>query len=237
MVSLLIISHSAHIARGVKELADQMVQGRVAIAATGGTLEGDLGTSPDMIVQALDTVRSSDGVLVLVDLGSALMSAEMALENSGLPYIISHAPIVEGALVAAVQASAGAGLEQIAAAADRALEAKGPPAERAAPPPPEAPPAAPQTPEAILTVDHPAGLHMRPATLFVRTAADFTSRLRVRNLDRPDRPAVDAKSMIGVMKLGVSQGHRIHVTAEGDDAQAALDALARLVAGGFVEPA
>ncbi len=242
MISLLLISHSANIARGVKELADQMVQGKVPIGAAGGTLDGGLGTSTDVITQALAPLRSSDGILVLVDLGSAVMSAEMALEMSGERYLISRAALVEGALVAAVHAATGASLEQVAAAAERALDAKiG--VDGAAPASAETPLETPaetlaETPvlfESVLSIGHSAGLHMRPATLFVRIAATFESKLRVRNLDRPTGPTVDAKSMIGIMKLGVAQGHRIHITAEGNDAQEALAALEQLVARNFNE--
>jgi dihydroxyacetone kinase phosphotransfer subunit len=122
MVSLLIVSHSAAIAEGVKALAEQMTQGRVTIAAAGGTLDGTLGTSTDLIAQALDRLDPSDGVLVLMDLGSAVMSAETALELSSVSFIMSNAPLVEGAILAAVEAANGATLAQTAAAAERACE-------------------------------------------------------------------------------------------------------------------
>lgn len=122
MVSLLIVSHSANIANGVKELAEQMTQGTVAIATAGGTSDGALGTSTDLITQALESVRSSDGVLVLVDLGSAVMSAETVLETSTEPYVISNAPLVEGTILAAIEAATGADLPRIAAAAESARE-------------------------------------------------------------------------------------------------------------------
>jgi dihydroxyacetone kinase phosphotransfer subunit len=120
MVSLLLISHSAAIAAGVKQLAEQMAGGRVAIAAAGGTTEGEIGTSVEVISQALAALPADDGILVLVDLGSAVMSAEIALEHSGVRYLISNAPLVEGAIFAAAQASLGASLEQSAAEAEKA---------------------------------------------------------------------------------------------------------------------
>lgn len=120
MVSLLIVSHSATLAAGVKELAEQMGGESVHIATAGGTLEGDIGTSADVISQALATLPSDDGVLVLLDLGSAVMSAEIALEMSGIQYKISNAPLVEGAVFAAAQASVGSSLEQTAAEAEKA---------------------------------------------------------------------------------------------------------------------
>ena len=120
MVSLLLVSHSATLANGVKELAGQMGGEDVHIAAAGGTAEGSIGTSIDVIQHALAGLPSDDGILVLVDLGSAVMSAEMALENSGLQYRISNAPLVEGAVLAAAHASIGANLDAVAAEAEKA---------------------------------------------------------------------------------------------------------------------
>lgn len=123
-VGLVIVSHSVRLAEGVVELAEQMAQGKVAIAAAGGTSEGDLGTSVDKIVVALQHVRESDGILVLLDLGSAVMATEMAVEafaqESCCPVVISSAPLVEGAVIAAVEASIGNSLQEVAEAAAEA---------------------------------------------------------------------------------------------------------------------
>lgn len=123
MVSLLIVSHSAQLALGVKELADQMAKGKVTIAAVGGTEDGSLGTNADQIRAALEAITSPDGTLVLVDLGSAVLSAETAIETlPGIRALISDAPMVEGAVLAAIEASVGASLEEIARAALQAHE-------------------------------------------------------------------------------------------------------------------
>ena len=238
MIGILIISHSAAIARGVKELADQMAKGHVRIAAAGGTHDGGLGTSADLIVAAIEELRGVAAVLALVDMGSAVMSAEMALELSEVTFLISGAPLVEGALVAAVEAlRPEATLAQVAAAAVRALETKGvdpspvlPNAETLVIPAPSG-----VITEAILTVHNPVGLHMRPAKEFVQAAIRFASTVRVSNLDRPDRAEGNAKSMIEVMKLGVTSGQRIRVRATGDDASAVVAALSKLVAENFGE--
>jgi phosphoenolpyruvate---glycerone phosphotransferase subunit DhaM len=241
MIGILVISHSAAIAHGVKELADQMVKGSVPIVAVGGTQDGLLGTSVDLISAALAELHHVDAVLTLVDIGSAVMSAEMALELSGLQFLISGAPLVEGTLVAAVEAlRPDATLAQVAAAAARALEGKG----VTAPPgttnagAPEAAPAPAQSgtsAEVTLTITNKVGLHMRPAKDFVQTAVRFTSIVRVRNLDRPERPDGNAKSMIDVMKIGVASGQRIHIHAIGADAAAAVEALSQIVASNFGE--
>ena len=122
MVGLLIVSHSAQIASGVKELAEQMSSGHVSISAVGGTSDGRLGTDPDGIRASFDAMAGPDGVLVLMDLGSAVLSAECALEGVHYPVLFSGAPLVEGALLAAVEAAVGGDLQRTAAAADRARE-------------------------------------------------------------------------------------------------------------------
>jgi phosphoenolpyruvate---glycerone phosphotransferase subunit DhaM len=238
MIGLLIISHSVSIASGVRDLAEQMAKGQVPIAVAGGTLEGDLGTSADLIAEALGSLGAVDEVLVLVDMGSAIMSAEIALELSGIPFHISPAPLVEGALVAAVEASRpGVTVAEVAAAAERALEAKGLAlaVEHAlfVPHAPSVP--TPVGVEITMTITNKVGLHMRPAKDFVQAASRFSSLIRARNLDRPERPVGNAKSLIDVMKLGVACGHKIHLYAEGADAYAAISALAQLVADNFGE--
>ena|SRR5690348_3721223 len=122
-VGLVIVSHSARLAEGVVELASQMA-GNVRLVAAGGTDDGELGTSLTKVLNALHSAESSDGTVVFVDLGSAALVAEMALEqlSSGrrARIRISNAPLVEGAVVAAVQASVGGSLSEVLAAAEEA---------------------------------------------------------------------------------------------------------------------
>ena len=87
--------------------------------------------------------------------------------------------------------------------------------------------------QALLTIAHPAGLHMRPAALFVRTAGRFASEIRARNLSRENSPEVDAKSILGIMQVAVSQGDLLLVRARGADAADAIAALVALVDGNF----
>ena len=120
-VGLVIVSHSARLAGGVAELAEQMAQGKVAIAVAGGTADGALGTSVEKILEALHAVDGPDGILVLLDLGSAVMATEMAVEAFAPDWqhhiVISPAPLVEGAIIAAVEASIGNSLHEVAEAA------------------------------------------------------------------------------------------------------------------------
>ncbi|MGH3101666.1 MAG: dihydroxyacetone kinase phosphoryl donor subunit DhaM, partial [Thermoleophilia bacterium] len=109
MVGLVIVSHSAALAEGVCELAREMGAGKVAIEPAGGMEDGAMGTDAQRVLEAVERVRSPDGVLVLMDLGSALMSAEMATEmlvGDGGEIRLSEAPLVEGAVAAAALAGA-----------------------------------------------------------------------------------------------------------------------------------
>ena len=121
MVGIVVVSHSALIAKGIVELAGQMAVG-VRIVAAGGTDDGGLGTDAGMIAEAIEAADDGDGVLVLVDLGSAVLSASMAIEDLvggdvGARTRIAEAPVVEGAVVAAVQAGTGSDLDAVAEAA------------------------------------------------------------------------------------------------------------------------
>jgi PTS hybrid protein len=120
-VGLVVVSHSARIAEGVVELAGQMA-GQVRIRAAGGTDDGGIGTDATLIAEAIAAADDGDGVLVLVDLGSAVLSAQLAIDELVDEEIrdrvrISGAPLVEGTVVAAVQASTGSALDQVDEAA------------------------------------------------------------------------------------------------------------------------
>jgi len=117
---MVLVSHSRQLAEGVRELAAQMTQGKVKIAVAGGTADGRLGTDATAILGAIEEVRGPEGVLILVDLGSAVLSTQMAMEqlsNSGGRVLLSNAPFVEGAVIAAVEASIDSDLDGVAAAA------------------------------------------------------------------------------------------------------------------------
>ena len=120
-VGLVVVSHSAKIAEGVVELAGQM-PGDVRIQAAGGTDDGGIGTDPTLIAEAIAAADEGQGVLVLVDLGSAVLSAQLAIdelveEETRARVRIAEAPVVEGAFFAAVQASTGSSLEEVEQAA------------------------------------------------------------------------------------------------------------------------
>jgi dihydroxyacetone kinase phosphotransfer subunit len=127
-VGLVIVSHSRQLAHGVKEVADQMAGGMIQIRATGGAADGSLGTNAEAILDELIAADNGGGVLVLMDLGSAVLSAETAIELAGARLrsrvILSDAPLVEGAVAAAVEASIGRSLDEVAQAALNARDLK-----------------------------------------------------------------------------------------------------------------
>jgi len=104
MVGLVVVSHSATAAEGIAEVAGEM-GGDTRIEPVGGDGEGGFGTVPDDIEDALGAADDGDGVVVLVDLGSAVMNAEVALELSDADAVIADAPVLEGAVNAAVAAT------------------------------------------------------------------------------------------------------------------------------------
>ena len=127
MVGLVVVSHSEALAEGVVALAREMGGEELALEAAGGMDEpGALGTDAERVRAAIERAMSDDGVLVLMDLGSALMSTEFAIEmlEGGGRVLMSEAPLVEGTVAAAVAARGGASLEEVAAEARGALAMK-----------------------------------------------------------------------------------------------------------------
>lgn len=247
MVGIVIVSHSAKLAAGVVELARSTAGRDVKIAAAGGLDMPDspLGTDAVFVLRAIEEVYSDDGVLVLVDIGSAILSAELAVDL--LPperrpkVMLCTAPIVEGAVTAALQARLGQSLTEVVNEAYGALEAKRAQVAAAVIPPtadifPDVPVTGPQQAgtkhEICLAVYNPHGLHARPAARLLQTAAQFQAQIQLSNLTTGRGP-VSTKSINDLMMLNVLQGHRLQVCASGPEAREALDALQALAATNF----
>ena len=247
MVGLVIVSHSARLAEGVAELVQGMGGPEVPLRATGGVdVPGrPLGTDALSVLRAIEEVYSEDGVLVLMDLGSAVLSAEMALDM--LPpgrrarVVLCEGPVVEGAVSAAVQARLGATLERTAAEARGALGAKKAQLAGDEPPPtggaalPGGPAAAPAEPEHALrlTLRNRLGIHARPAARLVQAAGRLEgTEVLVENLTARRGP-VSARSINAVITLGARQGHELLVTASGPGARQALQAVQDLLDDDF----
>jgi phosphoenolpyruvate---glycerone phosphotransferase subunit DhaM len=119
LVGIVVVSHSPDLARGLADLALEMAGPEVRIALAGGAPDGGLGTSEDLVRDAIKAANQGDGVVVLGDLGSAFLTVRHVLErNANGAVRVVDAPLVEGAIAAAVTSSAGSTLRDVASAAE-----------------------------------------------------------------------------------------------------------------------
>jgi phosphocarrier protein FPr len=235
MIGMVVVSHSAKLAEGVCDLARQVAQGKVRIAPAGGTAdpENPIGTDAFQVLQAIESVYSQDGVLVLMDLGSAVLSAETAIELLGeeraLRVELCAAPLVEGAVAAATLAAAGASLAEIALEARNALGGKVGQASACQRPLAGAffDPSSESGCLAEVTLTNPLGLHARPAAQLVRLARRYQARVTI--------DKVAASSINAILSLGARQGHQLRIRAQGAEAHEALAALTSFIESGCGE--
>ena len=243
MVGIVVVSHSRRLAEAAVELSLEMVQSNpppIEIAA--GLDDHILGTDAARVREAIDRVASPDGVLVVMDLGSAILSAELAVElredPNGCPIVLSDAPLVEGLVAAVTLAAAGAPLAEIAAEASQAgqiktkllgVDAATPKTGRGSADALDAPDASIE-----LAIHNQHGLHARPAARLVETVRRFDAEVTVRNLTQPG-PAVSGRSLSALSTLGALAGHHVQVSASGRQAREALAAIAALVHRSFDE--
>ncbi|WP_454044262.1 dihydroxyacetone kinase phosphoryl donor subunit DhaM [Cellulosimicrobium sp. Marseille-Q8652] len=236
-VALVLVSHSQRLAQGAVELAAQMAPG-VLLLAAGGTDDGGLGTSYDRVAGAVsEALAVADGVVVLADLGSAVMTVESVLdveEDLDGRVALADAPFVEGAVAAAVTAHGGGTVPEVLASAEHAGSTFAPArvddASEAAPDGGAAP-----TGEgtdgggavARVTLRNPLGLHARPAAVLARLIAGYDASVTIEG--------VNGASVLELMKLGATGGQELTVRADGVQAREALDAVVRAVEGGFGE--
>lgn len=237
-VALVLVSHSAAIAEGLSELSSQMAPD-VTIVAAGGLDDGGIGTSYDKIEAAIATAKeSADSVVILTDLGSATMTAEAvldSLEDDSLRY--ADAPLVEGAVAAAVAAQQGGDLAKVATSASDAgkLWQMSVPGSTV----PHGAPAveSPQDPdvdaareagsgnyERTVVVADTAGLHARPAAQIAAIAAKYESEIFING--------EPADSIMSIMALGIPFGATVTVsTADSDSFDGVDDIVAAIAAG------
>jgi PTS hybrid protein len=268
-VGVVFVSHSAKIAEGLVDLAGQMAQG-VALVAAGGSDDGGIGTSLQRIQAAISDADAGAGVVVLADLGSAVMTTESAIEFLDADHAervrLADAPLVEGGVSAAVAAASGGDVAAVLAAAESAAESQaagrapedlgmaagvvgsgfGPGAVEADARSDGADgvgngvlantdgradagqASAPRVTRAV-TLTNADGLHARPAAEFVKLANTFGARVTVNGRD--------AKSLLGIMSLGLTRGMSAEIASDEPGGEAAVDALAALVESGFVDGA
>ncbi|WP_116111913.1 dihydroxyacetone kinase phosphoryl donor subunit DhaM [Austwickia chelonae] len=248
MIGIVVVSHSHPLASAALTLASEMVpaEGGPKIALAAGLDETTFGTDAARVADALVEVDSPDGVLVLLDLGSALLSAEMALEfvepELAERVVVSSAPLVEGLVAAAASAATGADLQKVRREAEGALQAKAehlghtveaPPSAEAgsgigADPATADSGAAQDVVERTVVLTDPAGMHARPAGLVVAAAARYDARVL---LIAQSGQEGDAASILGLLGLGARHGERVVIRATGAQAAQAVDAVAVLLEG------
>ncbi|MFJ8894011.1 dihydroxyacetone kinase phosphoryl donor subunit DhaM [Leifsonia sp. NPDC102414] len=231
-VGIVFVSHSVQLADGAVALAGQMAPS-VRLLAAGGTDDDGIGTSFAKVNAAVGEADGGAGVVVISDLGSALLTAETVLEflsdEQRAAVAVIDVPFVEGGVAAAVAAESGAGLAEVVAAAEGARTAWADAAASA--PAATAAAAAPAAPtgryvrEVVLR--NKDGLHARPAAEFVKLANTFGASVTVNGKD--------AKSLLGIMSLGLTAGTTAEIASSDDGGVPAVDALAALVETGFGE--
>ncbi|ACU39919.1 dihydroxyacetone kinase, phosphotransfer subunit [Actinosynnema mirum DSM 43827] len=244
----MVVSHSRKLAEGVVELAGQMAP-EVRLVAVGGDGGGGLGTDYAAVVEGLADADGGGGVVVLFDLGSARMVADLAVEEFGGAAAVVDAPLVTGAVAAAVAAQGGAALEAVVAAAlwawgsgeragggaagdgadGGADGGAGAGAGAGAGPGGAGGAAGDGVVRAVVPLVNDVGLHARPAGLVARALAGVDARVVVRHGGRE----VDARSVLELMGLGATGGDSVEVVAVGVDAEEAVRRVTELAARGF----
>jgi dihydroxyacetone kinase phosphotransfer subunit len=246
MVGLVIVSHSRTLAEALVVLVRQVAPKELPLAIAAGVGQGhrEFGTDAVEIIEAIKSVYSPDGVLVLMDLGSAVLSAELALDL--LPsemrenIALCPAPLVEGAIAAGVQAGLGSNIKTVFWEAQKALDPKlehlsGSMKDEVLATAPLLSSTGTEIASTIfLTLQNLHGLHARPAARLVQVATSYNVDIIVTNETNGTGP-VSAKSLNALVTLGGECGHQIAITARGPNASQALDALKKLVLSNFGE--
>ncbi|VXC39447.1 Phosphoenolpyruvate-dihydroxyacetone phosphotransferase, subunit DhaM; DHA-specific IIA component / DHA-specific phosphocarrier protein HPr [Arthrobacter sp. 9V] len=227
-VGIVVVSHSSKIAEGAVELAAQMAPD-VELVAAGGTDDERIGTSLEKVLAAVEQSlvdSGGDGVVVLTDLGSAVMTAESAVEFSSDPeaVFLADAPLIEGLVAAAVAAQGGAGAKDVRQAAE-AVAFGNVPAGVGGPEISDGE----DEPDASgdFELINPLGMHARPAAKIAGGLSGLDAEVTVNG--------VDGMSIMALMALAAGKGSTLHVEASGRDALKAVEYVGRLVEEGFGE--
>ena len=201
-----------------------------SLVAAGGTDDGRIGTSFDLVSAGISEADAGEGVAVLCDLGSAILTAETALDFLGdeerARVRIVDAPLVEGGVAAAVAAESGDDLDAVVAAAESA-RGDADAAAMDALAPSSATGDAASAYSRVVTLVNADGLHARPAAELVKLAGTFSQRVTVNG--------TDAKSLLSIMSLGLTKGASVEISSEDPTARDAVDAIAALAESGFGE--
>lgn len=227
MIGLVLVSHSADLVTGLRTLVAQM-EPDVPLAIAGGTDDGGLGTSLELVTAAIEQADQGDGAVILFDLGSAEMTAESACEflddEQRDRLLVVDGPLVEGAIAAASAAGGGGNLGAVAAAAAGVYADAADDADTGT--------GLEQSIELELT--NAGGLHARPAGQISRAIRGLDAQVRIERADTGD--GASASSTLGLVSLGASAGTTLVIRAGGPDADDALARIRGLVEDRFDEP-
>ncbi|WP_040862447.1 dihydroxyacetone kinase phosphoryl donor subunit DhaM [Nocardia niigatensis] len=229
MIGLVVVSHSRALAEAVVALAAGLLPDQgVPVRISAGVSGTELGTDAVAVAEAITAADSGDGVLVLMDLGSAILSAQTALDllESPIAVRLSAGPLVEGLVAALAAAGGGADLSAVAREAENALAAKRAQLGEAgvAGDPQSSTGVKPVDDSAIVEVvevTNEHGLHARPAAELVSALRDLEAVVALRNATTGVGP-VPGDSLTRVLTLGVLPGQLLEVSAAGPDAARAV---------------
>lgn len=251
MIGIVLVSHSFDLAQGALVLSSAMADGQARIAAAGGLADRTIGTDPQLILQAIESVYSEEGVLIFADMGSALLSAAFAIEMldeaKRAHVVISDAPFIEGAVCAAVQARIHSPLpvilqelrtallpkqEQLGTAEPEAIEHAAA-ADSAPEPAPQA------VPTRVLTfrVHNTYGIHARPAAKIAALAGAYPHLTITAQKQGSGKPPVSARSLNALALLGIQQHETIEFHIAGEPSEICCAALTDLAQHNFGDDA
>lgn len=241
MVNIVVVSHSKRLAEGVVELAAQMTHGSVKFAVAAGIddPENPIGTDPIAVMTAIQEVQNEDDVLVMVDMGSAILSTDLALEllgeASATRVHVCAAPLVEGTIAAAVMAASGGDIRQVMTEAHRALVAKYHQLSQddkltaAVSPVVLTAEAQPSALTFSWRVANPAGIHARPASAIATCLNRYNADVQLVK----GAQTVNGKSVNNIALLAIKRGDEVTLRASGEQAQQAIDAFSSLAQSHF----
>ena len=242
MVGLVLVSHSRSLAEAAVDLIRRTVNANLAVSCSGGIGDRreELGTNAVEIQEAITRVFSEDGVVVLMDLGSAILSAETAKDfldsEIGKKVVLSSAPLVEGGIAAAVQAQAGGSVSEVAKAARESLLPKQEQIRESVPPPAADWGVSPLSdPEVLdLIIENQNGLHLRPAAALIKKMAEFQGEVLIENRSAGRGP-VEARSLVEVTRLQIRKGDSVRFSIASPNPQPLIDSIRSMVADRFGE--
>ena len=244
MVGLVLVSHSRPLAEAVSDLVRRAVNSDLQLSYCGGVGEDrtELGTDAIEIQEAISSVYSDEGVLVLMDMGSAILSAETAKEllspEQQEKVRLTSAPLVEGGVAAAVQAQLGSSLDEVANAALQSLLPKQDQVQDVSPGVQAASPAPNLSVDESLevTIQNPHGLHLRPAAALIKALSAFPAEVFIENRTESRGPVL-ARSLVDVARLQIRQGDTVRFSISAPDPQPVITAIRSLVESQFGESA